>query len=102
MSLFQCTACGCVENTALCNYWQRLSAQQPWLCSACDPEIQEWHGQFPQASAVGWWVDTAKHLWKVPEQAPSHYIIVGQITDEADAQTLRTRWKAQHPEGPHA
>ena len=63
-----------------------------------DPEIQAWHNQFPQASAVGWWVDTAKHLWKTPEQAGPRPILVGQITAEADAITLRTRWKAQQEE----
>lgn len=53
MSLFQCYECGCCENTATSNFWSRLKgnwrgvASQPWmLCSACDPDIGKWHGQF--------------------------------------------------------
>jgi len=46
MSLFQCEDCGCCENTALCNYhWRRLE-KLSMLCSACDPEIKKWHGEF--------------------------------------------------------
>ncbi|MET3051918.1 hypothetical protein ABXV19_08835 [Pseudomonas alkylphenolica] len=53
MSLFQCYECGCRENTATSNFWVRMEGQwrglpsQPWmLCSACDPSIREWHGEF--------------------------------------------------------
>lgn len=53
MSLFQCYECGCRENTATCNFWsngdglQRGTPSKPWmLCSACDPGIGQWHGQF--------------------------------------------------------
>lgn len=57
MSLFQCYACGCRENTATCNFWSnmfgsenyqwRSNPSEPWmLCSACDPKIHEWHGMF--------------------------------------------------------
>jgi hypothetical protein len=50
MSLFQCEACGCRENTATCNYWLRdeddSACKGKKLCSACDPDIGEWHGQF--------------------------------------------------------
>ena len=57
MPLFKCEQCGCVENTALSNYWTRNlrdpSEPKPWairpaLCSACDPDIGKWHGAFPQ------------------------------------------------------
>lgn len=57
MSLFQCYECGCCENTATCNFWSRMTGggkwrgvePQPWmLCSACDPEIGQWHDQFPR------------------------------------------------------
>ena len=51
MSLFQCYECGCRENTALCNFWERSTGNwrgapsPPWmLCSACDPAISKWHG----------------------------------------------------------
>lgn len=57
MSLFQCYECGCRENTALCNFWVRMcnakesgwraAPSKPWmLCSACDPKINQWHGEF--------------------------------------------------------
>lgn len=58
MSLFQCYECGSRENTALCNFWVRMAMadaggkwcglpSQSWmLCSACDPKIHEWHGEF--------------------------------------------------------
>lgn len=55
MSLFQCYKCGCRENTATCNFWSRMDGQwrgvksKPWmLCSACDPDIGEWHDRFPR------------------------------------------------------
>lgn len=59
MSLFQCYECGCRENTATCNFWSNMDGQdgrwrgvvsKPWmLCSACDPKIGEWHGEFERA-----------------------------------------------------
>jgi hypothetical protein len=45
MSLFLCTECGCIENTACCNYWVRKDKAKP-ICSACDPDIGRWHGRF--------------------------------------------------------
>jgi hypothetical protein len=46
MSLFQCSKCGCAEDTALCHYWSaRLQSTAP-ICSACDPKIGKWHGEF--------------------------------------------------------
>jgi len=50
MSLFQCEECGCRENTATSGYWFREEDGNPCqgrkLCSACDPSIAEWHGNF--------------------------------------------------------
>ena len=46
MSLFLCTQCGCIENTACCHYWSRRG--KPPICSECDPDIGEWHGRFPK------------------------------------------------------
>lgn len=51
MSLFQCEACGCVENTALCNYHWRKLKQMPLVCSACDTDKDiggegKWHGDW--------------------------------------------------------
>lgn len=50
MSLFKCSSCGCVENTALSFYWIRPK-DAPALCSACDPDLNDWHGLFPQEPA---------------------------------------------------
>ena len=54
MPLFACSKCGCVENTALSEYWYQTAVEKvDPLCSACDPEIGEWHGKFDQRSAAG-------------------------------------------------
>jgi hypothetical protein len=48
MATFRCGKCGCDEDTALCNYWSaRVHGNLP-VCSACDPKIGKWHGQFPR------------------------------------------------------
>jgi hypothetical protein len=57
MALFQCSSCGCVEDSALCHYWSARLRQTPPVCSACDPKIAKWHGEFPQESARGWKAD---------------------------------------------
>ena len=45
MPLFECSECGCVENTALGEYWYRHQIEKlPPLCSEC--ETGKWHGQF--------------------------------------------------------
>lgn len=50
MSLYQCDKCGCIENTATANFWFRndkgSACKGAKLCSACDPDINKWHGQF--------------------------------------------------------
>lgn len=48
MAIFRCSKCGCIENTALCNYWEALADNKPGLCSLCDPEIEKWHNEFPR------------------------------------------------------
>ncbi len=48
MSLFRCSKCGCGEETALCNYWSIRVRDGDPLCSACDPKIGKWHGEFPR------------------------------------------------------
>lgn len=45
MSIFKCSKCGVMENTAVSNYWSREKGSSP-LCSQCDPEIGKWHGVF--------------------------------------------------------
>jgi hypothetical protein len=57
MSFFQCSKCGCAEDTALCHYWSARLRQTPTMCSACDPRIGKWHNQFPRESARGWIAD---------------------------------------------
>jgi hypothetical protein len=48
MALFPCSKCGCEDDTALCNYWSARLKEFPLLCSACDPKISKWHGEFPR------------------------------------------------------
>jgi hypothetical protein len=64
MSLFKCSGCGCVENTALSGFW--FKGDKPPLCSECDPEIGQWHGLFPKEDA-----DTAGY---VPRSEDSRFI----------------------------
>jgi hypothetical protein len=46
MATFRCSKCGCHDDTALCNYWSARVRDIPPVCSACDPKIGKWHGQF--------------------------------------------------------
>jgi hypothetical protein len=48
MAFFRCVKCDCEEDTALCNYWTARLQEIPPVCSACDPKIGKWHGQFPR------------------------------------------------------
>ncbi|MFK3741652.1 hypothetical protein [Massilia sp. TN1-12] len=81
MPIFMCHACGCIENTALSNYWVHTTLEgKPGLCSACDPEIGKWHGEFPQRSAAGMLVDQSGHLWSSQESVPKHYQIMGSAS----------------------
>ncbi|SRR5690554_3939614 len=92
MSLFECSGCGCIENTALCNYhvrryhhddYDQHPEKYPPLCSECDPEIGEWHGQFEKRSAVGMQIDQDGHLWSKEQinagYLPGHFRIVGEV-----------------------
>jgi hypothetical protein len=62
MSRFCCSKCGCVEDTALCRYWSARLRRKPLVCSACDPAIARWHGEFPRQSADGWVTDEHRLL----------------------------------------
>jgi len=56
VSLFKCESCGCVENTALCNFNIKDFSKDSdgrALCSECDPKIGKWHGVFPKRPATG-------------------------------------------------
>src|SRR5262249_49947583 len=55
MALFCCSKCGCVEDTTLCHYWSARVRRLRLLCSACDPTIAKWHGEFAQAPADDGW-----------------------------------------------
>lgn len=48
MATFRCSKCGCDDDTALCNYWCARVRDLLPVCSACDPKIGKWHGQFPR------------------------------------------------------
>jgi hypothetical protein len=54
MPLFLCSKCNCVEDTALCHYWGARLRQTAAECSACDPAIGRWHGEFPQHPPEGY------------------------------------------------
>lgn len=61
MSLYVCEECGCIENTALSNYWYRKNKDMfddnRALCSECQPthfktgeraSLGKWHNKFPK------------------------------------------------------
>ena len=52
MATFRCGKCGCNDDTALCNYWSARVRDRLPVCSACDPKIGKWHGQFPRVFGV--------------------------------------------------
>lgn len=59
MPLFKCSECGCVENTALSNFWPDTAmGKLPPLCSECDPKIGKWHSEFPKPP---WDAEAARH-----------------------------------------
>jgi hypothetical protein len=60
--LFSCSRCNCVEDTALCHYWSARLRQNSAVCSACDPTIGRWHGEFPRQSDQGWISDRSGFL----------------------------------------
>jgi hypothetical protein len=62
MPLFPCSKCNCIEDTALCHYWSARLRQTSAVCSACDPAIGKWHGEFPKESAEGWIRDRSGFL----------------------------------------
>lgn len=75
MPLFRCEKCGCVENTALSDYWMDHLEKKPAQCSECG--TGEWHRRFPKKDAreAGYYtdgkfiygpdeVDQVKMVWK--------------------------------------
>jgi hypothetical protein len=67
MPFFRCNECYCAEDTALSNFWSARVQQMPALCSACDPKIGKWHGEFARESARGWLPDERGFLWSKRE-----------------------------------
>lgn len=72
MSLYRCTKCDVVENTACGEYWiQRIDAaeaERPFspLCSQC--LTGTWHGQFPREGVSADWVTDARgFLWRTSQ-----------------------------------
>ena len=69
MSLFACTQCQHVENTATSYFWMRKEGE-PALCSACDPRMrQTWHGLFPREPADRYTPDAHGFLVRKTEAA---------------------------------
>ena len=62
MPLFPCSKCNCIEDTALSHYWSARLRQSAAVCSACDPTIGKWHGEFPRETAHGWVTDRSGFL----------------------------------------
>ncbi len=52
MASFRCSQCGCTDESALCRYWSARVRDVVPLCSACDPKIHHWHGEFPRIFGV--------------------------------------------------
>ena len=83
MSLFVCSKCHCIENTALCSYHSRKRVELfNWigleeykgkaLCSECGPllyrdgtptRLGKWHGKFPK-----------QHIDDIPEKEKKNLI----------------------------
>ena len=74
MSLFKCSSCGCVEDTAIMIRLGRrhIDPNRKALCSECDPKIEQWHGQFEKRSAEGMYIDSEGFLWDSEELCPRH------------------------------
>ena len=99
MPLYRCEKCGCIENTALGNFWGKDdSALWPdefvgkALCSECSPltyldgsatEFGIWHGRFEKRSADGMLFDQNGTLWSQDTvdagRLPNGYRIVGTV-----------------------
>ena len=75
MPLFQCSAedCKALDNTSgsCTNYWMRKKEGKLPLCSACDPEIDKWHGQFDRKTAEQHgYVKDKQGFWDAPKKHP--------------------------------
>jgi len=85
MSIFRCTKCGCIENTATSNYWEQRHPYEggepkPILCSECDPAIGKWHGRFKKQPAKGLMLGEDGFLYSKKDNV-THTKIVGEIKE---------------------
>ena len=46
MSLFACSRCKTIDNSATSGYW--MGDRENPLCSACDQKIGRWHNKWPR------------------------------------------------------
>lgn len=72
MSLFVCSQCGVVENTALGDFWAAQLEKRPRRCSEC--AFGKWHGRFPKEQwdgirPVGW---TAQAGWRASKRGATN------------------------------
>ena len=44
--MYECSQCHCIDNTAPGNFWDQMRRERPFLCTSCDPDIQQWHDMF--------------------------------------------------------
>lgn len=74
MPLFECSKCGCLDNTAIAGYWWRVNKENKSpLCSECNPEIGKWHNEFEKIPVKdsGYWIAEDGFLYK-PEDKIHH------------------------------
>lgn len=70
MSLFECSKCGVIENTAVTSgSWSNLygNPKKPMECSECADG--QWHGLFPRQSFEG--SGYVKNGWRVERPSPA-------------------------------
>jgi hypothetical protein len=88
MPLFACAKCNALENTALSNYWINQRDGKPLVCSACDPEIAEWHSEWVKCSAAGYGIGDDGFIYSPAEVAsrdyPKRVRIVGTVAADPD------------------
>jgi len=79
MPLFECSECHTVDNTALSGFWWTvMHEKKPALCSACDPELGQWHHHFPRTT-----LEEYNRLY--PDAKPVEYTIANNYGEEPNA-----------------
>ena len=72
MPLFECLECGCVDNTAVGDYWCRVyHDKKPALCTEC--VTGKWHNKFPKESAEGYFISEDGFLYSPEEVKKGNY-----------------------------